>query len=143
MNRLTASDLASFQRKYRFAGGHLRRLRIRYPAEGAPTVEFTLSVRPALKDLGADAKPIRLRFQLTGAEEFRFQKRPGSTGGKITDARFGYFDGLFFVNLDAFGLQPGEVPMAHDFRASDAYAAARELWWEEGRKGDPGASATG
>jgi len=134
MNRLSAGDLASFQRKYRFAGGRLRRLRVRYLAEGAPTVEFTLSVRAALKELGTDAKPIRLRFRLTGAEEFRFQKRPGVTGGKIADARFGYFDGLFFVNLDAFGLQPGEVPMAHDFRASDAYIAAREVEWEEIKK---------
>src|SRR3982751_4434526 len=108
MNRLSVGDLALFQRKYRFAGGRLRRVRVRYPAEGAPTVEFTLSVRPALKELGADAKPVRLRFRLTGAEEFRFQKRTGATGGKIADARFGYFDGLFFVNLDAFGLQPGE-----------------------------------
>ena len=131
MNRLNSADLASFQRKYRFAGGRVRRLRVRYPANGPPTIEFTLSVRTALKDLGTDAKPIRLRFRLTEAEEFRFQKRPGVPGGKVAEARFGYFDGLFFVNLDAFGLQPGEVPMAHDFRASDAYVAARELNWEE------------
>ena len=129
MNRLSPTDLPSFQRKYRFAGGRLRRVRVRYAGD-ATAVEFTLTARTALRELGADPQPVRLRFRLTGAEEFRFQKRPGVAGGKMSDALFGYLDGLFFVTLDAFGLDPGDRPAAHDFRASDAYAAGRELWWE-------------
>jgi hypothetical protein len=126
MNRLTPSDLATFQRKYRFAGGRLRRVRARYAAGGI-TLDLLLTVRPAK----AEATPVRLRLRLVGAEEFRFQKRPTAAAGAVPDARVGYFDGLFFLNLDAFGLGPGEVPKVHDYRASDAYAAGRELWWEE------------
>jgi hypothetical protein len=128
MDRLASSDLAAFQRRYRFAGGRVRRVRVRYAGD-ATAVEFTLTARTALRELGVDPQPVRLRFRLTGAEEFRFQKRPG-VAGKITDALFGYVDGLFFVTLDAPALLPGDRPAAHDFRASDAYAAGRELWWE-------------
>jgi hypothetical protein len=129
MDRLADTDLAAFQRRFRFAGGRLRRVRVRYAGD-ATAVEFTVSARTALRELGAEPKPVRLRFRLTGAEEFRFQTRPGRPGGKIGGALFGHLDGLFFVTLDAPDLLPGDRPAAHDFRASDAYAAGRELWWE-------------
>lgn len=131
MNRLYPSDLAGFARKYRFAGGKLRRVKLAYRGPEALTVEAVLSVRPAARDLGADARPVRLRLRLVGVEEYRFQKRPSAAGGKVTDARFGYFGDMYFVNLDAWGLQPGEVPKIHDFRGSDTYLAGRELYWEE------------
>jgi len=57
--------------------------------------------------------------------------RPGLPRVKIADARVSHINGLFWVNLDAFGLDPGEQPRPHDFRASETYAAGRELWWEE------------
>lgn len=129
MIRLSSADLAAFQRQYRFAGGKLRRVRVRYAGEDS-SVEFTLTARTTLRELGSDPKPVRLRFRLTGVEEFRFQKRPTVAGGKVPDAHFGSFDGLIFVTLDAWALGPGERPAAHDFRASDAYAAGRDLWWE-------------
>ncbi|OWK37550.1 hypothetical protein [Fimbriiglobus ruber] len=131
MNRLYPTDLVSFQRKYRLAGGKLRRVRIRYGAGDKLTIEFVLAARTALRDLGTEPRPIRLRFRLKGTEEFRFQKRPTIAGGKISDARIGYFQELFFINLDAWTLEPGEAAKVHDFRASDAYLAGSELWWEE------------
>jgi hypothetical protein len=140
MNRLDPAELASFARKYRFAGGKVRRVRLRAGRGDTLSVELLLSVRTALRELGSEPKPVRLRLRLDGVEEYRFQKRPGTAAGRIPDARLGYFDGLVFVTLDAWGLDPGEVPKALDFRASDAYAAGRELWWEEVEKG-PGASA--
>jgi hypothetical protein len=129
MNRLEPAELASFARKYRFAGGRLRRVRLRAGRE--LSVELLLSVRTALRELGTEPKPVRLKLRLDGVEEYRFQKRPGTSAGRIPDARIGYFDGLVFITLDAWSLDPGEVPKALDFRASDAYAAGRELWWEE------------
>jgi hypothetical protein len=131
MNRLFPSDVAGFARKYRFAGGKLRRVKLVYRGPEPLTVELTLSVRPAARDLGADARPVRLKLRLVGVDEFRFQKRPTVAGGRVTEARFGYFGDLYFVNLDAWRLQPGEVPKIHDFRASDTYLAGRELYWEE------------
>lgn len=130
MNRLYPSDLAAFAKRYRFAGGRVRRVRLRYAGEDL-TAEVVLSVRSAVRTLDDESTAVRLRLRLVGVEEFRFQKRPSAPGGRIADARIGYFGDLYFVNLDAFGLQPGEVPKMHDYRASDAYLGGRELWWEE------------
>ena len=41
------------------------------------------------------------------------------------------WNGLIYINFDAWGLQPGEVPGVHDFRASDAFVAGRQVSWEE------------
>ena len=131
MTRLDPAELASFARKYRFANGRLRRVRLRAGSGGSLSVELLLTVRTALRELGTEPKPVRLRLRLDGVEEYRFQKRPGTAAGHVPDARLGYFDGLVFVTLDAWGLDPGEAPKALDYRASDAYAAGRELWWEE------------
>ena len=131
MNRLDPAELPSFARRYRFAGGRVRRVRLRSGRQGELSVELLLTVRTAPRELGAVPRPVRLRLRLDGVEEYRFQKRPAAPAGKIADARVGYFEGQFFVNLDAWGLGPGEAPKVHDFRASDAYAAGRELYWEE------------
>ncbi len=131
MDRLPPADIPSFLRKYRFAGGKLRRVRLRYAGAGKLAVELVLTARTALRDLGTEPRPVRLRLRLEGVEEFRFQKRPSAPAGRITDVRVGYFQDLVFVNLDAWGLEPGEAPKVHDYRASDSYAAGRELWWEE------------
>lgn len=131
MTPLLPHDLAQFARKYRFAGGRLRRVRL-LPRKSGATVELTLRVTPAITDLGADApKPVRLVLLVEGVEEYRFQKRPISTPARVSDVKFGTFNGLIYVNLDAWGLQPGEVPGVHDFRASDAFVAGRRVSWEE------------
>lgn len=130
MNRIYPSDLAAFVKTYRFAGGRVRRIKTAFAGENL-TVEVVLTARTAVRDLGQDARAARLRLRVIGVEEFRFQKRPSTAGGKVADARIGYFGDLYFVNLDAWGLQPGEVPKMHDYRASDMYIGGRELWWEE------------
>src|SRR4051812_25448967 len=103
MNRLYPSDLPGFVRRYRFAGGRVRRVRLRYAGTDGLTVEVVLAVRPAAGDAGPVR--LRLRLRLVGVDEFRFQKRPTAPGGRVTDARVGYFGDLYFVNLDAWGLQ--------------------------------------
>ncbi len=131
MNRVHPPDVAAFARKFRFAGGRLRRVRLKYSSGADFAVEFTLTARTAIQDLGTDPAAVTLKFRLTGVEEFRFQKRPTMKSGSVTEARLGYFQDLFFVNLDAWSLASGDVPKVHDYRASDTYVAGRELFWEE------------
>jgi len=131
MQSLSPTELASFARRYRFAGAILRSAHVVHRGPNRVAVELRISVRQALKDLGAEPKRLRLKLRLEGVEEYRLQMRPNLAKVRIADARFGNFSGLFFVNLDAWGLEPGEVPKAHDYRASEMYAAGRELWWEE------------
>jgi hypothetical protein len=129
MNKLEASELASFTRRYTFAGGRVRRVVIR--TGKATTVELRLAVKAAVPSLGDAAKWVRLRVVFDGVEEYRFQKRPAAAGGRITHALFGSFDGLIYLNLDAYRLDPGERPALPDFRASDAFVAGADVRWEE------------
>jgi hypothetical protein len=137
MNELNPSELASFARKYRFAGGKLRSVRVRHRG-GRAAVEVVLAVRTAIRDLGEGPAPVRLRLRLSDVDEYRFQKRLGVTAGKVPDVQFGHFNGLFYVTFDAWPLGPGERPAVHDFRGSDAFAAGRVLAWEEAQ-GERGA----
>jgi len=123
--------LNAFLRRYRLPGGRVRGVRVRYPSGNTATVEFRLVVREAIQDLGTEPRAVRLRLVLSGVDEFRVQMRPGQARVKIADARINHINGLFWVNLDAFGLDPGEQPKPHDFRASETFAAGRELAWEE------------
>jgi hypothetical protein len=92
-------------------------------------IEFRLSVREALKDLGTNPKPVRLLLRLEGVEEYRFQMRPSLPKVKIADARISFLNGLFYLNFDAWGLDANEQPKVFDFRASEVFAAGRELLW--------------
>lgn len=137
MNRIYPQDLAAFLRKYRLPGGRVRRVKVLYPRPKEVAVEFHLTLREAAKGLGTDAKPVRLVLRLEGVEEYRLQMRPAQPKARIADARLGYLNGLFFVNLDAWGLEPGEQPKLHDYRASEAYAGGRELFWAEVPRKEP------
>lgn len=131
MTPIPAHELAAFLRRFRFPGGRVRGVRVTYTSDQTAAVEFRLVVREAIQDLGKEPRKVRLRLRLTGVDEFRVQMRPGQPRVKIADARVLYLNGLFWVNLDAFALDPGEQPRPHDFRASETYAAGRELAWEE------------
>jgi len=130
MNRLEPLDFTTFTRRFRLPGGRLRRVNMKLAGESVQ-MEFTMTARTIPKDLGTDPRPVRLRFHLRGVEEYRLQKRPSQAAGAVPEARFGYFQGLVFLTFDAYTLGPGEQPQLYDFRASECYAAARELWWEE------------
>jgi hypothetical protein len=131
MNRVPPAELPQFLRRYRFPGGRVRRVRVVNTSEKDVAVELRLVVREAIRELGTDPNRVRLTLRLEGVEEFRFQMRPNQPRVRIADARISYLNGLFFVNLDAWALEPGEQPQVYDFRASEAYAAGRELLWEE------------
>jgi hypothetical protein len=131
MNRLQPHEFAKFLRAYRFVGGVLRRVAVRHARDREVTVEFRVTVREAITDLGAEPRRVRLAFVLAGVDEFRFQMRPRQPKTRITDARIGYHNGLFYLTFDSVGLEPGETAQVFDFRASEVYAAGRELFWRE------------
>jgi len=131
MNPITLNDLPAFLRKYRFPGGRVRRVKVLYPKPREVAVEMHLAVSETVKDLGTSPRRVHLVLRLGEVEEFRFQMRPSQPRMKIADARISYLNGLFFVNLDAWGLEPGEQPRLHDFRAGEAYVGGRTLAWEE------------
>ncbi len=130
MNRLQPHEIAKFLRSYRLVGGRLRTVKVVHKGARVVAVEFRTRVREAISDLGKDPRYVKLRLRLDGVEEFRFQMRPSQPKAKITDARIGYHNGLFFVTLDSVGLEPSEVAQVFDFRASEVYAAGRELFWD-------------
>lgn len=144
MNRLLPHEFAKFLRAYRFVGGSLRLAKVRHRGSREVAVEFRVSVREAITDLGKEPRRVRLRIVIEGADEFRLQMRPGQPKAKLTDARIGYFGGLFYVSFDSIGLEPGEAAQVFDFRASEVYAAGRELFWEEAEPmGEGGGFAPG
>ena len=130
MNRLQPHEFAKFLRAYRFVGGLLRGVKVRHRGRDV-SVEFHVRVRESITDLGKDARDVRLKFVLGGVDEFRLQMRPRQPKAKITDARIGYHGGLFYITFDSVGLEPNEMAQVFDFRASEVYAAGRELFWEE------------
>lgn len=89
------------------------------------------ALRFAESILCAKPRAVRLRVMLEGVTEFRLQMRPSQPKAKITDARLGFLNGQFFVSFDSVGLEPNEKAEVFDFRASEVYAAGRELLWEE------------
>jgi hypothetical protein len=131
MNRISAHDLPAFVRKYRLPGGRVRRVRVLYPRPKEVVVEFHLTVRETVKNLGTEPRAVRLVLRVEGVEEFRLQMRPSMPKGKIGDARISYLNGLFYVSLDSLGLEPTEVAQVFDYRASEVFAAGRELSWRE------------
>ncbi|MFM8271297.1 MAG: hypothetical protein ACKODX_03090 [Gemmata sp.] len=138
MNRLQPHELAKFLRSYRFVGGKLRAVKVVHSGARVVGVEFRVRVREAITELGTGPRRVRLALKLDGVEEFRFQMRPSQPKVRITDARLGYHNGLFFVTLDSVGLEAGETAQVFDFRASEVYAAGRELFWEAAEpKGPP------
>ncbi|MBM3980972.1 MAG: hypothetical protein FJ304_11935 [Planctomycetes bacterium] len=130
MNRIQPHEFAKFLRAYRFIGGAIRAVKVRHKGRDT-SVEFRLSVRESITDLSKEARRVRLRIVLEGASEYRFQMRPDQPKVRITDARLGFHNGLFYLTFDSVGLGAGETAQLFDFRASEVYAAGRELLWEE------------
>src|SRR5687768_3202936 len=114
MTPIPPHELAAFLRRFRLPGGRVRGVRVTYRSDREAAVEFRLVVREAIQDLGTEPRTVRLRLRLTGVDEFRVQMRPGQPRVKVSDARVSHINGLFWVNLDAFALDPGEQPRPHD-----------------------------
>ena len=123
MNNLSSQQIALFLKRFPFRGGALRVVRIGNRSGSGTNATIIVSV------LDAEAnRRVRLRLRFDGVEEYRFQRRPGAGLIKLKEVRIGWFNGLMYVNFDAW--QSDEAPAVHDFRASDAFIAGRSLSWE-------------
>ncbi|MCI0703480.1 MAG: hypothetical protein L0241_20565 [Planctomycetia bacterium] len=140
LKRLQPHEFAKFLRSYRLAGGVLRGVKLIHRPRREVAIEFRVTATEAITDLGNEPRQVRLKLRLEGVDEFRFQMRPNQPKVKITDARIGYHNGLFYVSLDSVGLEPSEIAQVFDFRASEIYAAGRELLWEEVKPKEPPAN---
>jgi hypothetical protein len=123
MNQLLPAQITQFMKRFHFQRGTLRRFRVgnRTPKESSG--EIIVAVHE-----GDGSRRVRLRIVLDGVEEYRFQRRPGPGLVRLKEVRLGVFNGMFYLNLDAYA---DDVPPAiHDFRASDAFVAARSFAWE-------------
>lgn len=123
MNPLLPAQIAQFMKRFRFQRGALRRFQIRNLSRNQSFGEILLTVHEVSTD-----KRIRLRMTFDDVAEYRFQRRPGPGLIRLKDVRMGVFDGVIFLNLDAFADEPS--PGIHEFRASDAFIAGRSVAWE-------------
>jgi hypothetical protein len=123
MERLEPNQIGPFLRRFHHLKGRLRRFRVQNRSAQEARGELVLGVHE-----GDERKPMRLKLALEGVEEFRFQRRPGPGLVRLREVRLGAFNGLFFLNLDAYADEA--APQLIDFRASDAYIAARTVLWE-------------
>lgn len=123
MEQLLPAQAAAFLKRFRFRGGTLRRFQVRNRSGNHGVGVLHVAVHDGTSDVR-----VRLRIVLDGVEEYRFQRRPGPGLVRLKEVRLGCFNGLFYLNLDAFA--DGERPALIDFRASDAFIAARSFAWE-------------
>jgi hypothetical protein len=123
MNELTPGNLHAFQKRFQFAGGRLLRFCVRPRLQEASAAEIRLKVRDAQSN-----SDIRLRLELVGVEEYRFQRRPGPGFVRLNQVQIGFFGDLTYLNLDAFAIDG--PPKVMDFRASDWFIAGRTVKWE-------------
>jgi hypothetical protein len=123
MTNLLPSQIAQFLKRFRFQGGTLRRFRVHNHSTRNASGEVIVAVSESESN-----QRVLLRVRFDGVEEYRFQRRPGPALVRLKEVRLGVFDGVFYLNLDAFA-DDGR-PALHDFRASDAFIAGRSLSWE-------------
>lgn len=118
MQNIIASQIIAFLKRFRFTGGSLRAVRLANDAA-------VIIVR--VLDTESNRR-VRLKLRIDGVEEFRFQRRPITGSRRLRDVRIGCFNGVMYLNLDAY---PDEAsPALHDFRASEAFVGGRSLAWE-------------
>jgi hypothetical protein len=123
MKQLIPAQIGQFLKQFPLKGGTLRRFRVTHHSPKESSGELILSVVDS-----EQARRVRLRIVLDEVEEFRFQRRPGPSLVRIKEARLGVFNGVFYLNLDAYAAD--DPPALHDYRASEAFIAARSLEWE-------------
>ena len=128
MEILQPGQIVQFMKKFDFRGGRLEALRLRHRAKMS-SGRLNLLLRSS-----AGAKT-RLTMDFEDVAEYRFQRRPYVARTSLVEVRLGYFDGLFFFNLDAFA-EDGP-PKVIDFRNSEAYIAGTRVSWETKTIGSP------
>src|SRR5580692_10462195 len=97
MNNVLPAQIAQFMKRFRFQQGTLRRFRVGNRTTKESSGEIVVAVHEA--DSG---RRVRLRIVLDGVEEYRFQRRPGPGLVRLKEVRLGVFNGVFYLNLDAY-----------------------------------------
>ncbi|MCE9531192.1 MAG: hypothetical protein K8T89_08725 [Planctomycetes bacterium] len=123
MNQLLPSQIPAFMKRFRFQGGALHRFRIANLSVRQAKAEVIVRIRE-----GANDQRVRLRLVFDGVEEYRFQRRPGPALVRLKEVHLAAFNGVIYLNLDPFA--DDTPPAVIDFRASDAFLAARSVSWE-------------
>jgi hypothetical protein len=123
MNELNPGNLYAFLKRFQLKGGRLLRFQVRPRKADGSTADLQLRAVDTQSN-----KPIRLRLAFEFVEEYRFQRRPGTTSAKLNEVQFGFFGDLTYLNLDAFAIDG--PPKVMDFRASDCFIAGRIVRWE-------------
>jgi hypothetical protein len=127
MKTLYPSDIPEFLRQFRFNAVRLRRLRFQMNSQGDMTADAHVIVKKQSSTLNTTGATVILHLHMIGVEEYRFQKRPGDDRSRKSIGRVGSFQGTIFIDFDAYSLGTGEMAKAHDYRASDAFVACRDL----------------
>ncbi len=122
MNELLPDRIAHFLKSYQISRGIIRRFRV--SNNNSHTAKGQIDV--TAREISTHQK-IRIRFMLEGVLEYRFQRRLNHNIYRIPAFRIGYFDGLIYLNFDAY--EDELAPRIHDFRASDIFIAARKISW--------------
>lgn len=123
MTPLQPGQTVQFLRRFPFARSVLLGFRIRHHGRRSCSARLAFRVQEA-----ATGKMAKLVVEMDGVEEHRFQRRPGQALVRLKDVRLAVFDDLFYFNLDAFARDG--PPLLHEFRASDAFLAARAFSFE-------------
>jgi hypothetical protein len=127
VDRLPASQLNQFMKRFRFQKGTLKGIRLHHRSPREQVAILSLVVTDTTKN-----EKVRLKLRFDGVDEYRFQRRPSGGLVRLSEVRMGYFDGLIYLNLDAY---PDEdAPQVMDFRASDAFIAGRDVSYEVSAK---------
>jgi hypothetical protein len=110
-------------KRFRFQKGILKSVLLR---QSTPREQMAL-LSLVVVDTSKNVK-VKLKLRFDGVEEYRFQRRPNGGLLRLSEVRLGYFDGLIYLNLDAYA--DDEAPQVMDFRASDAFVAGRDFSYE-------------
>ncbi|QVL32098.1 hypothetical protein KIH39_25225 [Telmatocola sphagniphila] len=121
MESLQPGHIVQFMKRFNFRGGRLLALKLLNRKNSSQGL-LLLRVKTPQGD------KCRLKLALDEVLEYRFQRRPFVDRQALTEVRLGYFDGVFYFNLDAFA-EDGP-PKIIDFRNSEAYIAATRFSWE-------------
>jgi hypothetical protein len=118
MEQIPPGQTAALMKRFSFRGGRLLSLRL----ARRKTAQLLLRV----KTHGGESVRLKLRFD--DIIEYRFQQRPFRAPPPLSEVRLGYFEGSFYLNLDAWADEG--VPQLMDFRNSEAFIAGARLSWE-------------
>jgi hypothetical protein len=122
MNVLVPANAPAFLKRFQFTGAAVLRFGLRNRSTKSTGASLILKILD-----GSTNRKVKLRMDFVGVDEYRLQRRPGSTLIVLKHVNFGEFEGLTYFNFDGF---PDDgPPKVMDFRASDFFVGASRIEW--------------